>query len=235
MYRKLIQMKLRRKLISKHEGKVSILQIMGFVLISLGITYFLGRDLYDLIHIKDIPPPSITAEEVSIIFFIIMLGFSLAFPDLLRDPNKGLSAMRITVFMITNMICMLFLKVGWSAKNLTSIGVDGYWMGIIAFMFGAKATQAYFESKMAVAKAGIREELSANEYSDSDIAKLAVLQNEQFLKAKFPNILSVSDAVIDPNYPNYTYSRPVFYASTGDPTVQVWRRSWFFGITYNFR
>jgi hypothetical protein len=30
-------------------------------------------------------------------------------------------------------------------------------------------------------------------------------------------------------------AKPVFFARTGDPTVSVWQRSWFFGITYNLR
>ncbi|MFT4152689.1 hypothetical protein [Parafilimonas sp.] len=44
-----------------------------------------------------------------------------------------------------------------------------------------------------------------------------------------------TETVTDLNHPSYTYNRPVFYSTTGDPTVQVWRTSWFFGITFNFR
>ena len=78
-----------------------------------------------------------------------MLGFAFAFPDLLQDQNKGLSTMRIVTFMMINVICMLLLKVGWNCKSFEDIGINGYWMGIIAFVFGAKAAQSYFESKTA--------------------------------------------------------------------------------------
>jgi len=44
-----------------------------------------------------------------------------------------------------------------------------------------------------------------------------------------------TNPVVNPSNTNYTYIRPVFYSTTGDPTVQVWKRSWFFGITYNFK
>ena len=57
--------------------------------------------------------------------------------------------MRIVVFMITNVICLLLIKIGWETGDLKEIGVDQYWVAIIAFVFGAKATQAFFESKMA--------------------------------------------------------------------------------------
>jgi hypothetical protein len=80
----------------------------------------------------------------------VMLGFAFAFPELLRDSTKGLSTMRIVVFMIVNVICILLLKIGWDQPSLKAIGLDQYWMGVIAFVFGAKATQTYFESKLAV-------------------------------------------------------------------------------------
>src|SRR5205823_1376178 len=63
----------------------------------------------------------------------------------------GLSTMRIVVFMIVNVICLLLIKIGWGKEihSLEQIGLDQYWMGVIAFVFGAKATQSFFESKMA--------------------------------------------------------------------------------------
>jgi len=47
---------------------------------------------------------------------------------------------------------MLLLKIGWAngITSLKGIGLDEWWMGVIAFVFGAKAVQSYFESKMAV-------------------------------------------------------------------------------------
>ncbi len=45
-----------------------------------------------------------------------------------------------------------------------------------------------------------RKGLAGLNYSNDDIAKFAVLQNEVYLKLKFPNIISVSDAVHDMNH-----------------------------------
>jgi len=101
--------------------------------------------------------------------------------------------------MVTNVICLLLIKIGWDKGSLVCIGLDQWWMGIIAFVFGAKATQSYFESKLAVPPEIPKTGMAAVQFSNADIAKLAVIQNEQFLKAKFPNIVSVSDAVRDLN------------------------------------
>ncbi len=185
---------LKRKLIESGESRISITQIVGFVLAVVGLLYlfirfmrlFSGREL------------KMSGTEIAVSFFIIMLGFAMAFPSLLRDQNKGVSTLRIVVFMITNVICLLFLKIGWEAENLTSIGVDQYWVAIIAFVFGAKAVQSFFESKMAVPRRDPQDDsISQVEVSGAELAKLAINQNQKELKEKFPNICAFSDAVDD--------------------------------------
>lgn len=131
---------MERKLLHNSADKISYLQIIGFLVILIG--------LIDLIITQIVG--KLSGEVIAIDFFAITLGFAFAFPDLLKDSNKGLSTMRIVVFMMVNVICMLLLKIGWEAKSLHDIGLDQYWMGVIAFIFGAKATQTYFESKLAV-------------------------------------------------------------------------------------
>lgn len=88
-------------------------------------------------------------KQIVIYFFIIMLGISFAFPTLLQSADQNVSTMRIVVFMMVNVICMLLLKNGWNVDNLSEIKLDGYWMGIIAFVFGSKATQTFFENRKA--------------------------------------------------------------------------------------
>lgn len=129
-----------RKLIHNAEEKISYLQIMGFIVILFALIYLIIKQLFY----------KLDGDFVSMNFFSIMLGIAFAFPDLLQDSNKGLSTMRIVVFMMINVICILLLQIGWGKHSLKDIGIDQYWMGIIAFVFGAKATQSYFESKMAV-------------------------------------------------------------------------------------
>lgn len=128
-----------RKLLHFSGDKLSYLQIIGFSVILFGLLYMFYKQIFG----------TMTGGDIAIIFFTIMLGFSFAFPELLRDSNKGLSTMRIAVFMMINVICMLLLKIGWEQHDLIAIGLDEYWMGVIAFVFGAKATQSYFESKLA--------------------------------------------------------------------------------------
>ncbi|AUP78600.1 hypothetical protein [Flavivirga eckloniae] len=185
-----------RKLIASKEGKISLFQFIGFALIVIGVIYI----LFKIFSASADATSAISGERIAIAFFIVMLGVSFAFPSLLQDQNKGLSTMRIVVFMITNVICLLLLKIGWNVTSLTELGVDQYWVGIIAFVFGAKATQAYFESKMAVPKeAPQKVGIAALTYSQADIAKLALEQNQNILMHKFPNIESISDAVHDMN------------------------------------
>jgi hypothetical protein len=177
-----------RKLISPNETKVSYTQIFGFIFIVLGIVIITIAGFCNL-----------SSSIIAISFFITMLGIAFAFPSLL-EAKDGLSTMRIVVFMMVNVISMLLIKIGWNKCSLTDIGLDQWWMGVIAFVFGAKATQSYFESKLAALKSDdSKVGTAAINFTNSDIAKLAVEQNQQYLRIKFPNIVSISDTVNDLN------------------------------------
>ena len=139
---------LKRDWIQKNEGRLTYVQIFGFILIAFGVVYLASYLLPSgIIHafpglqLDEAPTPN----GISIAFFTTMLGVAFAFPDMLRGQTKEISTMRIIVFMFSNVICMLLLKIGWNKDSLQEIGLDGYWMGVIAFLFGAKATQSYFE------------------------------------------------------------------------------------------
>ncbi|HVV55092.1 MAG TPA: hypothetical protein VHC47_07205 [Mucilaginibacter sp.] len=142
---------MQRRLLSESDNKVSYLQIIGFAVILFGLVYLFIEQIAGKLN----------GDVVSITFFTIMLGIALAFPDLLKDPSNNLSTMRIGVFMMINVVSLLLLKIGWEQTSLKNIGFDQYWMGIIAFIFGAKATQSYFESKIS-ALANAQATASAN-------------------------------------------------------------------------
>ncbi|HVW95567.1 MAG TPA: hypothetical protein VHA56_06340 [Mucilaginibacter sp.] len=172
-----------RKLLDKSTEKVTYLQILGFVLIAAGVVCIL---------ISLTPVLTLTGECLSVIFFIIMLGVAFSFPDLLQDQNQGISTMRLVTFMMINVICMLLLKIGWLQPSLNGIGINAYWMGIIAFVFGAKATQAYFESKMAVpTTSGLPTAAMPAAPDTADFVKKAITQNANLI-SKFPNIIDIS-------------------------------------------
>jgi hypothetical protein len=181
-------MNTKRKLIQKDEKSISILQIIGFVLIVIGVSSLL---------ISLTPVYSLKGNSVSVLFFIIMLGVAFAFPSLLKDQNKGLSTMRITVFMMTNVICMLLLKIGWSddITSLEQIGLNEYWMGLIAFIFGAKAAQTFFEnwkqSTKDSQKSNDNSNVNAITLSGQQTAQLAINDNEEKLKNAYPNIVKL--------------------------------------------
>jgi hypothetical protein len=187
---------MKRKLIDSNENEISVFQIIGFIMIGIGILTLFGFLIFAIFS----NIYKVDGDSMAIMFFIIMTGIAFAFPTLLQDHNEGLSTMRIVVFMVVNVICILLLKIGWGKENFTDIGIDQYWVGIIAFVFGAKATQSFFESKMAIATAQASLNTQVIEkYSQSEIAKKGVEQYEEKLKAEFPNIKSVSDAVHDLN------------------------------------
>lgn len=185
------------------KNKVTILQRIGVVMIIVGLlgliaSLFFHSDVSkDLDTENPVHPDAASAPVAAISFFITMLGVAFAFPTMLRG-KEGISTMRIVVFMMANVICMLLIKYGWQVESLKAIGLDEWWMGVIAFVFGAKATQSYFESKLAVPQQK-KEGISDTEASPApeDVAKQAIAQYEAELKRKFPNIMSVSDAVKD--------------------------------------
>jgi len=185
-----------RDWIKKNEGKLTYVQFFGFVLITLGIIYFasflMPSGLTDNLDFLKIDGET-EGSKVSIAFFTVMLGIAFAFPDMLQGQTKEISTMRIIVFMFANVICMLLLKIGWSKGSLHDIGLDGFWMGVIAFLFGAKATQSYFENAKTFFPGP--EAAPSTRLTKSEIARIAVEQNRDELLARHPNIESVSDTL----------------------------------------
>lgn len=154
-----MKFQMNRSVLKKDEGRLTVLQIIGFWLVALGIIAIIAGSFFN----EKLNGPSV----IAVAFFITMLGFSFCFPSLFKHQNKGLSTMRITVFMMTNVICMLLLKIGFASSvvSLAQIGLNQWWMGVIAFIFGAKATQSFFESKMAVANTAKGDESDQDENS----------------------------------------------------------------------
>ena len=119
----------------------TIMQVFGFVLVLCAILYL----FINVLHLGFI----LSGEKMAIIFLLISLGISFIFPKLLEGGDGNMSTMRYTVFIFSSVICMLILKIGWTAgiTNLGQIGLDGYWVEIIGLLFGAKFGQSYFELK----------------------------------------------------------------------------------------
>lgn len=142
----LLQQQATRPLIESAGKKASYIQLIGFALIFSGVLYLFAKVAIPG-RLFIVP---LDGTKAALIFFIIMLGCSLAFPDLLCDKRKELSTMRIVVFMMVNVICLLLIKMGWESRNLTDVGLNGYWVSMVAFVFGGKAAQSYFEQKLSI-------------------------------------------------------------------------------------
>ena len=197
-----------RDWINKDEGKLTYVQLFGFILIIIGIVYFTSFLLPNFVLEFFNKPSNLTlhskSDEIPIAFFSIMLGVAFAFPDMLKGQTKDISTMRIIVFMFANVICMLLLKIGWDKPSLEAIGLNGYWMGVIAFLFGAKATQSYFENAGKLNNQPEQLKPIDDSHQSSNlgiseiaIAQLARVQNEANLQLRFSNILSISDTLSD--------------------------------------
>jgi hypothetical protein len=196
---------LQRHVFNNKEKPLTLIQILGLCLILLGVGYFATflvptsiTDLIPWLKLDDKPESS----EVAIAFFTTMLGVAFAFPDMLKGQTKEISTMRIIVFMLANVITMLLIKMGWDKDSLTGVGLDGYWMGVIAFLFGAKATQTYFEKFQTTTASPVTKSTDttvissgAPLFSPSVLAQLAKVQNENDLFLKYPTLESVSDIV----------------------------------------
>lgn len=191
---------MKRDWIQKGEGKLTYVQVFGFFLIALGVLY-LASFLLPSGVINYMPSLKLddepTAYGISIAFFSTMLGVAFAFPDMLKGQTKDISTMRIVVFMLVNVICMLLLKIGWGKSSLTEIGLDGYWMGVIGFLFGAKVTQAVFENAKYIFPRSPQAGSDTTDLSNIEISRLAVIQNRDELLARYSNIESVSDTLKD--------------------------------------
>lgn len=192
---------LKRDFIKKDEGKLTYVQLFGFILMIVGILYYvsflLPIGIKDVLHISKISEAE--SSEVPIAFFTIMLGTALLFPNLLKSQDQKISTLRIIVFMFTNVICMLLLKMGWDKHSLSEIGLNEYWIVVIAFLFAAKVTQSYFENigKLNKPTPELTTYNSSSKQENWGISEIAIAQIAEAsyktkLKAKFSNIIEVS-------------------------------------------
>ncbi|MDR3705238.1 MAG: hypothetical protein P4L28_04960 [Paludibacteraceae bacterium] len=121
--------------------KEKFISLIGYLLLFIGIIGLICNTVCSDTQIQT------RSINISIFFFLTILSLAFIFPSMLKASSGDISTMRIIVFMMACVIGMLLLKMGIAKNSLTEIGLDQWWMGVIAFVFGAKATQSYFEGK----------------------------------------------------------------------------------------
>lgn len=174
--------------------------VYGYIMIALGI---IGFAVLFVCHVQE-PSTKLSPNAFAIAFLVVMIGFAFVYPDLLRDQQKNLSTMRIIVFMMTCALCTLILKLGLGKEDFGAIGMNGYWVTIIGFVFGGKVAQSYIENKFqpnvqSPTPSRTATPSTTDNTVTSETAGLAANQNRTQLQTQFPNIASVSDTVSDAN------------------------------------
>ncbi len=135
--------KMDRRVISQNQ-KLTILQIVGLVMLLLGVLSLIGIGIYVL---TEKPDSSAESTIAAVSFFLIMMGIAFVYPDMLKSPhNSGTSAMRVVVFMIVSVFVILVVKIYWGCKA-GEFKLDGNWAALIGAALGSKALQSLGENR----------------------------------------------------------------------------------------
>jgi hypothetical protein len=116
-------------------------QRFGKWLIMLGIFGFLAAVILSFTPIADLDNGAIPAGA----FLCIMLGMAFHFPTMLEESKGEISTMRILVFAIVMVFCVIYLKIGWSLNNFENFSIDKTWVYILGLAFGSKVFQKFSE------------------------------------------------------------------------------------------
>ena len=80
-------------------------------------------------------------------FLIIMIGVAFSSPTMLEESPGQLSTMRIIVFAVTMVFCVLYIKIGWNVGNFEQFSIDKTWIYILGLAFGSKVLQRFGEEE----------------------------------------------------------------------------------------
>lgn len=84
---------------------------------------------------------------IAVAFLMIMIGISFCFPSLLEEAEGQVSTMRIIVFAVTMVFCVIYIKLGWQQASFSDFTVSSTWIYILGLAFGSKAFQKYGEGE----------------------------------------------------------------------------------------
>ncbi len=145
----------------------NISQKSGSTLVALGFLGLLATVIISFTRLADMDQGALPAAS----FLCIMVGFAFIFPSLLEENKGELSTMRIIVFAVTMVFCVLYIKLGWSTASFQEFKVDDTWVYILGIAFGSKAFQKFGEK-------GIKDG-QAHTTSDDAVKKAEAAKDEK--------------------------------------------------------
>ena len=116
-------------------------QKFGKWLILLGLAGFLVAVVMSFTSYSGLDQGAIPAGS----FLSVLLGMAFHFPSMLEDNTGGVSTMRIIVFAVVMVFCVIYLKIGWTVGNFEQFTIDKTWIYILGLAFGSKVFQRFSE------------------------------------------------------------------------------------------
>ncbi len=114
----------------------------GLILLMLGCLGMLAAAIIGYTTVSE----SDNGSLIAVSFLLVMLGISFCFPTLLEESEGQVSTMRIIVFAVTMVFCVIYIKLGWQQSSFSSFTVSNAWIYILGLAFGSKAFQRYGEN-----------------------------------------------------------------------------------------
>lgn len=114
---------------------------LGLILVCLGLAGFLADAIINFTPLGVYDNGSLPAAS----FFLVMIGFAFCYPSLLEESAGSLSTMRIVVFAVTIVFCVIYIKMAWNTASFSNLSIDKSWIYILGLAFGSKAVQKFGE------------------------------------------------------------------------------------------
>jgi hypothetical protein len=114
---------------------------IGKVLVVIGIVGFLSSIILSFTPLSGLDTGALPAGS----FFIVMIGLAFAFPSMLEESPGAISTMRIIVFAVVMVFCVIYIKIAWSVGSIGGFTIDKTWIYILGLAFGSKVFQKFGE------------------------------------------------------------------------------------------
>ena len=117
--------------------------ILGTLLILIGVAGFITTAIYSLIDMEKVTNGTIPAVS----FVVLIIGLVFYFPSLLEEGKGEISTMRVVVLIVVLVFAAVYIKLGWVAGSFEEFIIDTSWIYILGLAFGAKAVQKFAEEE----------------------------------------------------------------------------------------